>query len=74
MAQFGSGLSEELRSKVFGLPNPPATIAGVLAAATAAEAKRNPTGTKLVIGAVDTEEGASKDDKAILLGSRSCTV
>ena len=42
VAQFGSGLSEELRSKVFGVPNPPATIAGVLAAITAAEAERKP--------------------------------
>ena len=56
MAQFGSGLHEDLRSKVFGVPNPPATIAGVLAAATAAKAEKNPTGTKLVIGAVKANE------------------
>ena len=64
VAQFGSGLGEELRSKVFGVPNPPAAIKGVLAAATAAEAERNPTGTKLVVGAVETEGAAPKDNKA----------
>ena len=64
VAQFGSGLSEELRSKVFGVPNPPATIAGVLAAVTAAEAERNPAGTKLVIGAVEAEDEVSKNDKS----------
>ena len=63
VAQFGSGLSEELRSKVFGVPNPPATIAGVLAAATAAEAERNPTGTKLVVGAVEVDGTDPKPDK-----------
>ena len=63
VAQFSLGLSEELRSKVFGVPNPPATIAGVLAAATAAEAESNPTGTKLVIGAVAVKEEETKHDK-----------
>ena len=63
VAQFGSGLSEELRSKVFGVPNPPATIAGVLAAATAAEAERNPTGTKLVIGAIEGEDSVTQPTK-----------
>ena len=64
VAQFGSGLTEELRSKVFGVPNPPATIAGVLAAATAAEAERNPTGTKLVIGAIEGEESSAQPTKS----------
>ena len=41
VALFGSGLGKELQSKVFGVPNPPATIEGVLAAATAAEAEKN---------------------------------
>ena len=63
VTQFSSGLSEELRSKVFGVPNPPATIAGVLAAATAAEAERNPTETKLVIGAIESNEEETKEDK-----------
>ena len=63
VAQFGSGLNEELRSKIFGVPNPPATIAGVLAAATAAEAERNPTGTKLVIGAIEGEDTSTQPTK-----------
>lgn len=57
-------MGEELRSKVFGVPNPPATIEGVLAAATAAKVKRNLTGTKLVIRAVEAEEGSQNDEKS----------
>ena len=37
IAQFGGGVTDEIREQVFGVPNPPATIADVLAAATAVE-------------------------------------
>ena len=33
--QFGSGVNDEIREQIFGVPNPPDTIAAVLAAATA---------------------------------------
>ena len=42
---------------------PPATIEGVLAAATAAEAEPNPTGTKLAVGAMEAKGTAPKEDK-----------
>ena len=41
VAQFGGGLHEDLRAKVFGIPNPPATIDDVLTAASPAEAGSN---------------------------------
>lgn len=47
VAQFGSGILEELRGKVFGVPNPPATIEAALTAATAAEAEK--TQAKMII-------------------------
>ena len=43
IAQFGGGLKEEIKSKVFGVPTPPNTIADVLKAATAAEAESRPS-------------------------------
>ena len=51
VAQFGSGISEELRGRVFGVPNPPATIEAALVAATAAEAEKSPG--KMVVNVVD---------------------
>ena len=60
VAQFGGGLHEDLRAKVFGVPNPPATIDGALTAASAAEAEK--TNHKLVVSLV--EETTSTDDTA----------
>ena len=51
VAQFGGGLHEDLRAKVFGIPNPPATIDEALTAASAAEAEK--TNQKLVVSLVD---------------------
>ena len=53
IAQFGGGLKEEIKSKVFGVPTPPNTIADVLKAATAAEAESRPSvQNKLTVNAV----------------------
>ena len=57
VAQFGGGLHEDLRAKVFGVPNPPATIDDALTAASAAEAEK--TNQKLVVSLV---EEAPKED------------
>ena len=40
VAQFRGGLQEDLRAKVFGIPNPPAAIEAALTAASAAEAEK----------------------------------
>ena len=57
VAQFGSGVREDIRTRVFGVPNPPAEIPAVLAAATAAEAEsKTLTQAKLTINAVDQIE------------------
>ena len=63
VAQFGGGLHEDLRAKVFGVPNPPATIDGALTAASAAEAEK--TNHKLVVSLVDEtakEEPSSTEE------------
>ena len=53
IAQFGGGLKEEIKSKVFGVPTLPNTIADVLKAATAAEAESRPSvQNKLTVNAV----------------------
>lgn len=54
VAQFGLGISVELRGQVFGVPSPPATIEAALTAATATEAKKS--SSKMVIGLVDDKE------------------
>ena len=41
IAQFGSGVNDEIREQIFGVPDPPATIAAVLAAATAVENEKH---------------------------------
>ena len=56
IAQFGSGVNSEIRQQIFGVPNPPATIAEVLAAATAVENETNPKATKLVINPIEDEQ------------------
>lgn len=57
VAQFGGGLHEDLRAKVFGIPNPPATIEDALVAASVAKAER--TNQKLVVSLV---EESNKED------------
>ena len=52
IAQFGSGVNAEIRQQIFGVPNPPETIAAVLAAATAVENETHPKATKLVINPI----------------------
>ena len=72
IAQFGGGLKEEIKSKVFGVPTPPATIADVLKAATAAEAESRPTAqNKLTINAVaevnkEVAEGQPEEKEDVL--------
>ena len=69
IAQFGGGLKEETKSKVFGVPTPPNTIADVLKAATAAEAESRPTvQNKLTINAVaevskESHEGKEEEEE-----------
>ena len=41
IAQFGSGLSEDIREKVFGVAIPPATLDSVLTAASAIENEKH---------------------------------
>ena len=56
--QFGSGVREDIKTRVFGVPEPPATIPAVLMAATAEEAKsKTLTQAKLEVGvAMDGQE------------------
>ena len=64
IAQFGGGLKEEIKSKVFGVPTPPDTIANVLQAATAAEAESRPSvQNKLTINAVAEVSKDAPDDQ-----------
>ena len=56
IAQFGSGLHEDIREKVFGVAVPPATLAAVLTAATAVENEKHSKATKLVVNLVDEKE------------------
>ena len=64
VAQFGSGISEELRGKVFGVPNPPATIEAALTAATATEAEK-PHG-KMVEGVIDEKETEKEEEETMV--------
>ena len=75
IAQFGSGLHEEIREKVFGVATPPATLAEVLQAATAIENEKHAKATKLVVNVVGedkekdkpkTEEEGKDDPIAVL--------
>ena len=53
IAQFGSGINDEIREQVFGVAVPPNTIQGVLTAATAIENEKHSKATKLVINNVE---------------------
>ena len=63
IAQFGSGLHEEIREKVFGVATPPATIEEVLQAATAIENEKHSKATKLVVNLVDEDKDKNKEAK-----------
>ena len=63
IAQFGGGVNSKIREQVFGVPNPPNTIADVLTAATAIENEKNPKATKLVINQVDSENPQQDKEK-----------
>ena len=60
IVEFGSGLHEEIREKVFGVADPPATLAEVLQAATAIENEKHAKATKLVVNLVDEEKDKPK--------------
>ena len=59
VAQFGGGLHEDLRAKVFGIPNPSTTIEDALTAASAAEAEKS--NQKLVVSLVDETQKEDND-------------
>lgn len=67
VAQFMLGISEDLRGKVFGVPNTPATIEAALTAATAAKAEKAPG--KMVVGVVkdSNAESQKKDEEGTLV-------
>ena len=56
IVQFGGGLAEDLREKVFGVPTPPNTIGAVLTAVMAAEAEKHSKSTRLVVSEVMGEK------------------
>ena len=56
IAQFGSGVNDEIREQIFGVPDPPATIAAVLAAATAVENEKHSKASKLIVNQVEDEK------------------
>ena len=64
IAQFGGGLVEDLREKVFGVPTPPNTIAAVLTAVTAAEAEKHSKSTRLVVSEMmgEKEKNPTKEE------------
>ena len=62
IAQFGSGVNDDIRQQIFGVPNPPETIAAVLAAATAVENEKHSKATKLVINPIEEEQPQEDKD------------
>ena len=63
IAQFGGGVQEDVREKVFGVADPPATIEDVLKAATAVENEKHAKATKLVVNVVQEEQDSTEDQK-----------
>ena len=63
IAQFGGGVQEDVREKVFGVADPPATIEDVLKAATAVENEKHAKATKLVVNVVQEEQDSTEDKK-----------
>ena len=57
IAQFGGGVSEDIRERVFGVADPPNTIDGVLTAASAVENEKHSRASKLVVHQI--EDGAT---------------
>ena len=64
IAQFGSGVNDEIREQIFGVPDPPATIAAVLAAATAVENEKHSKASKLIVNQVEEEKKPKEEDKS----------
>ena len=64
IAQFGSGVDDEIKEQIFGVPDPPATIAAVLAAATAVENKKHSKVSKLIVNQVEDEKKPKEEDKS----------
>ena len=64
IAQFGSGVNDEIREQIFGVPDPPATIAAVLAAATAVENEKHSKASKLIVNQVEDEKKPKEEDKS----------
>ena len=58
IAQFGGGVSEDIRERVFGVAEPPNTIEGVLTAASAIENEKHSRASKLVVHLVE-DNGAT---------------
>ena len=56
IAQFGSGINDDIREQIFGVPDPPATIAAVLAAATAVENEKHSKASKLVVNQIEEDK------------------
>ena len=65
IAQFGSGISDDIREQVFGVAVPPNTIAGVLTAATAIENEKHSKATKLVINNIENEKKETPESESI---------
>jgi len=58
---FGSGIHEDMRSKIFDVPTPPDTIEDVLVAAVAAEKSKIGKATRLVNAVAHVEESVSAE-------------
>ena len=63
IAQFGSGVNDEIREQIFGVPDPPGTIAAVLAAATSVENEKHSKASKLIVNQVEDEKKPKEEDK-----------
>ena len=62
IAQFGSGVNDDIREQIFGVPNPSATIPDVLAAATAIENEKHSKVTELVVNEIEDEKKTTKEE------------
>ena len=49
-------MNDEIREQIFGVPDPPATIAAVLAAATAIENEKHSKASKLVVNQIEEDK------------------
>ena len=65
IAQFGSGIADDIREQEFGVAAPPNTIAGVLTAATAIENEKHSKATKLVVNNIDSDKQETSETESI---------